>query len=538
MRKSRILLIVILILAAFLRIYNLGSNPPAAYGDEISFAWNAWNILWTGTDEYGTPYPLQFRAFDDYKAPIPVYLLVPFIKVLGLNTFAVRLPVVLFAIATIYVLYRLVRLILSEKVALFSSLLLTVSPWHMHLSRGFFEATIALFFFVSAVYFFIKAKEKINYLFISSIFFVFTLYTYFTPRIILIFFIPFLLFWTRDWIFKKRDKLIYFFLILIICSFPLIKNSFFDKGLSRINKLSQSRNEKIIASVTVTRNSVRSPLLVQKLLHNRGVYWIREVVNDYLEHFSVDFLYLNGDSSLRYFLGNMGMFYLVEFPFLILGFYMLYQEKRKVFWLLLGWWLIAPIPSALVGKPFAVRSLTLVPVPLIISAVSLVSFWSKISQKKLLSLVIKSGIIICFGVSFGYYLLRYHLEYPTYAATWWGWENKIAIDLALKEQNNYDQIFVSNFYTGADLALAYYKAYDPIEYKKAKENPVILADNRVQIKLGKFYIGSLDIDEKRPAEKIIPPKTLYIGRPEEALSGETINAPDDGRVLFKIYRTD
>lgn len=521
-----------------LRLYHLGSNPPAAYGDEISFAWNAWNILKTGTDEYGTSYPLQFRAFDDYKAPIPVYLLVPFIKILGLNTFAVRLPVALFGIATIYILYLLVRLILNEKIAILSSLFLAISPWHMHLSRGFFETTIALFFFVSAVYLFVKARENMIYLLIASIFFVFSLYTYFTPRVMLIFFIPFIFWWSRDWIFKSKKYALYFFLILTLLTLPLIKASIYDKGLSRINKLSQNRNENIIAAVARTRNSVKSPLLIKKLLHNRGVYWIREVVNDYLEHFSINLLYLKGDNSLRYFLGNMGMFYLIEFPFLILGIYKLYQEKRKIFWLLIGWWLIAPVPSALVGKPFAVRSLALVPVPLIFSSVGLLSFWNKLFQNKILFSVIKSGIIFGIIGSFGYYILRYHLEYPTYAATWWGWENKSAIDLALKEQNNYDQIFISNFYSGTELALAYYTAYNPVEYRKAKENLVILADNRKQVKLGKFYIGSLDIDKKRFEEKIIPPKTLYIGRPEEVDSDETIIAPDDGRVLFKIYRTD
>ena len=200
-------MILIVGLALILRVYNLGSNPPSVYGDEQSFAWNAWNILKTGTDEYGTPWPLQFRAFDDYKAPIPVYLLVPFLSFGGLQTFVVRLPVALFGTATVYLLYLLVKQFdlnkqRSEKIALVSALLLAISPWHLHLSRGYFESTIALFFFVSAIYFFVKAREKNNYLSYSSLFFVLTLYTYFTPRIVILLFIPFLLWWGKDWVFK------------------------------------------------------------------------------------------------------------------------------------------------------------------------------------------------------------------------------------------------------------------------------------------------------------------------------------------------
>ncbi|MEK7165183.1 MAG: glycosyltransferase family 39 protein, partial [Patescibacteria group bacterium] len=183
MSKSTIFLLAVIFVAFVMRSQNLGNNPPAAYGDEISFAWNAWNILKTGTDEYGVPYPLQFRAFDDYKAPIPVYILVPFLRALGLNTFAVRFPVVLFSVATIWITYLLGKRLINGKIGLIAAFLLTISSWHLHLSRGFFESTISLFFFVTATYFFVEAKDDLRKLIFSAIFFALTLYSYFTPRI-------------------------------------------------------------------------------------------------------------------------------------------------------------------------------------------------------------------------------------------------------------------------------------------------------------------------------------------------------------------
>ena len=141
-------------MAAVIRIYHLDNNPPAVYGDEMSFAWNAWNILKTGRDEYGIKYPLQFRAFNDYKAPIPVYILVPVFKLIGMTALSVRLPVAVFGILTVGLTYFLVKQIgeshfikHSSKIALLTALLLAISPWHIHLSRGYFEATIGLFFF-------------------------------------------------------------------------------------------------------------------------------------------------------------------------------------------------------------------------------------------------------------------------------------------------------------------------------------------------------------------------------------------------------
>lgn len=540
-------LICILFIAFILRIYNIGTNPPAAYGDEQSFAWNAWNILKTGTDEYGTPWPLQFRAFDDYKAPIPVYLLVPFLSTLGLTTFAVRLPVTLFGTATVFMVYLLVKklftifspkmsLSLIEKLGLTAAFLLSISPWHLHLSRGYFESTLSLLFLMSGLYFFVASKEKINRLIFSAFFFALTLYTYFTPRITILLLIPFLYWWGKDWLLKYKRYVVYFLIVLFLLSFPLIKLAVFDKGLSRIDKLTTATDRRLVKAVTDARNSTRSPEIIKKIVHNRPIYWLREIIQNYFEHFSLTFLYLYGDSSLRYGIGNFGMQYLIELPFLLFGLYYLYASHRKLFIFCLYWLLITPLPAAVVGKPFAVRSLAMViPLTFFTSFGMVYVFLHLLCFR--FGFVLKTGLIVFFLFSFSFYLIRYHLDYKTYAATWWGWENKAALDLAFREQENYDQIYLSNFYSGMDLAFAYYTAYDPIAFRKAKTNRIIVADGREQIQLGKFYIGSLDIDSVRIGQGVIPSKTLYIGRPEEYDSSENITAPDDGRILFKVYRT-
>ncbi len=170
--KRKIPIVLIIILGFLLRIWNIDKFPATLYGDEQSFAWNAYNILKLGQDEYGNPYPLQFKAFDDYKAPVPVYLLVPFINVFGLNIFSIRLPIVIASTISIIAVFFLARLFLSYKVSLLVAFLFSVSPWHMHLSRGFFEATLSLMFFIWGVYFFVRSKNKPV---ISAIFFALTL---------------------------------------------------------------------------------------------------------------------------------------------------------------------------------------------------------------------------------------------------------------------------------------------------------------------------------------------------------------------------
>ena len=191
--KIKILLFSILLLAFSFRFFKLAQFPSTLYGDEQAFAWNAYNILKLGQDEYGNPYPLQFRSFEDYKAPIPTYLLVPFIKLLGLSTFAIRLPIALASILSVAVTFLLARVFFNRKASLIISFLMAISPWHIHLSRGFFEATLALLLFLLGVYFFLLHRQNLKFIVVSMIFFGLSMYSYFVPRILVPIFLPFLI---------------------------------------------------------------------------------------------------------------------------------------------------------------------------------------------------------------------------------------------------------------------------------------------------------------------------------------------------------
>src|SRR5581483_6691207 len=95
-------LILVILLGAFLRLYQLGSVPSSLEWDEVSYGYNAYSLIHTGSDEYGGSHPLIFRAFGEYKQPVYMYLSALSIGSFGLNSFAVRLPSAIFGILTIY----------------------------------------------------------------------------------------------------------------------------------------------------------------------------------------------------------------------------------------------------------------------------------------------------------------------------------------------------------------------------------------------------------------------------------------------------
>lgn len=541
--KCKVFFLLIIILSLFLRIFEVGSYPKTLYGDELAFGWNAYNILLTGADEYGTPYPLQFRSFDDYKAPVPVYLLVPFIRIFDLNAFSIRLPIVIASVLTVGSVYLLLSLFLNKKISILGMFLMAISPWHMHLSRGFFEAILSQLFFILGIYFFIKIQERLKDVIFSAVFFSLALYSYFTPRILVPLIIIFLFIWkiqVLPYIYGKKSFLknsILSLFLLVVISIPLVKMMIYDGGFSRFQNLSKSADMMITDTVRRERYSSNLPEFWKTVFHNKILVKMRYLKDNYLEELSPNFWFIYGDNSLRYFTGNMGMFYLYEFLFFVIGVYFLFTQKKSTAVLFIGWILLALIPAALVGKPFAVRSVMLLPAPFVFTAYGIYKTSALIKKFKwnfLFSFLLSMFVAIAIGSL----LIRYYFEYPVYAATWWGWENYTAYHLAKENEMKYDQIFLSDFYTGMPLAIAVYDKVDPITYRSAVKNPVYLADNRKFIKLGKFYIGSLDIDKKRLESGILPSHSLYIGRPEEVNSSETIQAPDDGRLLFQIYKTE
>ncbi|KKQ97141.1 MAG: hypothetical protein UT23_C0017G0002 [Candidatus Woesebacteria bacterium GW2011_GWA1_39_12] len=96
------ILLFILFLAAFLRLWKLGTIPPHLTSDEVALGYNAYSILKTGKDFWGESLPIVFKSFGDYTPGLYVYLAAPFIGVMGLNELSVRLPNAIFGVIIVY----------------------------------------------------------------------------------------------------------------------------------------------------------------------------------------------------------------------------------------------------------------------------------------------------------------------------------------------------------------------------------------------------------------------------------------------------
>ncbi len=143
-RYSKILLFVILLLAALLRLVNLRQTPPGLNQDEAANAWSAYCLLKTGKDYYyRTSWPIYYvRNVGGNSSTLYIYLLLPFQAIGGLNVYTTRLPAAVGGILAVWLTFFVGRRLFGPATALAAAALLAVDPWHLQHSRNGLESSI------------------------------------------------------------------------------------------------------------------------------------------------------------------------------------------------------------------------------------------------------------------------------------------------------------------------------------------------------------------------------------------------------------
>ena len=207
-------LTLIIVLALFLRFYQLSSNPAGFFCNEASIGNNAYLLLKTGKDDTGQPWPLFFRAFGEYKSPILTYSTIPMVAVFGLNEFSTRVPSAIYGVLGVMAIFLLAKILFGVEIALLSSFFLAISPWHVHISRISLEGFSPYVFLATlGSYFFLKSKENIRFLPLSFLTFAIGLYSYFAARIFIPMFLLGMIFLYRKFLLTKVKIMLISFIV-------------------------------------------------------------------------------------------------------------------------------------------------------------------------------------------------------------------------------------------------------------------------------------------------------------------------------------
>jgi len=552
------LLIVIVLLAGFLRVYKLDQYPAGLNADEAAIGYNAYSLIQTGKDEHGNPWPIHFKSFGDYKPGLYFYLVLPFVKVLGLNIWAVRLPSAILGVLGVLGVYWLVNELFANSVhpkgvpsatlrvslGLLSSLLLAISPWHIHFSRGGWEVNAATFFILWGTLMFLKGLRSSRFFIFHFSFFVFSMYTYHSARIIVpLLGLGLILIYRNKllayWLAKERKWFVFGVLLALVLLIPLIKDFLGPAGVSRFSGVGILADEGPYWRTNEQRGEHQNwNSFWVRILHNRPVYYGLSFLENWADHFHGEFLFLSGDSIQRNRVPETGQMYLVEVPFLVLGIWFLLKDKPKNYHFILWWLAVAPVAAALTFQtPHALRAHNMIIPLVIIMAYGLrnVLIWVK-NQKKVIVSLFYCFIVSLFLLNFARYLHQYYVHYPqTYPAAWeYGFEELVHYVKGVQDQ--YDHIYVTDKYDQPYILFLFYLRYPP---QRFQEEVVLTPRDKFGFStvrnFDKYYFGEIKWEEMKET-----PKTLIIGVGSEIPDGvevlKIINFPD-GQPAFKISKT-
>lgn len=463
--KNNWILLGIVVVAAILRFTNLGGTPPSMYWDEVSQGYNTYAILTTGHDEHKELLPItRFIAFGDYKAPVYIYLDVPFMALLGKNAFAVRFPSALFGSLTVLVVYFLAKEFFSkqkyrEAIALFSAFCLAISPWHIQLSRAAYEGNVATFFTILGIWLFFLAKsppkvdqplaEKHKWFLIGSgVSFIMGFYAFNAQRI----FIPTLILLLLVIYFKELFQKQFVKPLLLTSAIGLLLLLPFLLYLKSPQSRLRFQEVNIFSDSSIVQQSntwiqEEGNSSIAKIIHNRRILYGLSYVKHYFDFFSNDFLFITGDINPRFSLRDNGELFLWELPLLLFGIYSLFVLKNKTTALLVGWFLLAPLAAAAAREtPHALRAETYLPTYQLLEGLGALALFTFLQKYRYVLKPLLVSFIILVTISLYIFLHDYFVHFPTNYSYEWQYGYKEAVQYTQSVAGNYDRIAFTTTY--------------------------------------------------------------------------------------------
>lgn len=534
--KKHILLIII-ILATTLRLFNLASNPPSLNWDEVSMGYTAYSLLETGRDEWGEPWPILFRSYGEWKSPVYIYLIVPFIKIFGLNAWGVRLPAALFGILAVYLTYLIGTKIYSKQIGLWTAFLLAVSPWHLMLSRPAFEAGVALTLILIGIYFFLVAFSNntlysIRYTLYSSLAFGLSLHTYHSAKIIVPLLLLFLIYSLRAKLTMR--SLIAPVLILAIFLIPIASDLVTGKTQKRYQQVGITTDQELVERFFKYRNTFPLGELGNKLVFNKYTFMLSKGFSNWTSYLSPHFLL--GSSSIRaqHSIPFRGVLYFVEFGLVVYALYLLASTKRPllhylpIFMILIGF-----IPAALTKDIYHVlRSILTLPWWQFLAALALVELYkNKFKYLRFVILILGFEVVI--------FMMTYYVWYPKAFARDWQYGHQQVASWLLDNASKYKHIYMTKAYGEPQLFLAFYNKWDPAWYQSENKKLIEYEERGYPWldQLPEYTLGNYTFRDINWAVDNGKNETVYIGKGDD-FWGDTphplsIDFPD-GTAAFRV----
>lgn len=456
-------LTIIVLLSLVLRLIKLDSFPPPNR-DELDIGYNAYSLLHTGKDEYGTSWPLSFKSFGDYKLPGLIYSTAISVAIGGFNLVTTRWPNVVLSVLTLVCVYFLAReLIPSGSFSLWSALMAATGYGIFHGSRSAYEPVAALFF-SSLAWFLLLYARKHRPVWLGLIcmpmlmaFFYQTGATLIIPLIIIAFFI-----------YRKEYRLAWFQMAGIVLITALLYGcSWIPTWGVNTTKMgttifTETKTVDLMATNRLAAINAGLPSPIAHLLINRVSMGMLILMQNYVTAYNPEFLLIKGGNNSWHNLAFINYGYVSYISMLGFGlgclFLLTHITRRREAQFLLALLVLTPLPHALtIDIPNANR---LQEFFLVIAVVAAYGFWQLTQyvnhRSQLLVTIVLMAVI---GIDFGWFYYRYITYQPASYAINYIPEAPELVRLINRLAPAYDAVMINESF---DFAATYFAFYTPI----------------------------------------------------------------------------
>ncbi len=422
--------LLIFVLGAILRLWNLSQQPLGITHDELDMIVTAKSFLLTRSDLTGQWqwWKLQPVITETVMAELAGFINVPALALFPLSLWSSRITAVIFSLLTMVVLYRLSFLLFRNKnIALCTLLAYAISPWSILFSRTAFEAPVSLFWYLFATVSLIslaqtpkvQLKSRILWFlgFAVSAFLAF--FSYHGLKFVAVEWFGFLSLWLwwngrKDhkasslglWMSGATTLVVLFFLTILLHRSPYTQ---------RGSELVISHVEEYAPLSTKMKQSTLWPKPIRYVLMSKYALAVQQMEANFLGFFDLKTQFLTGESLGTFSLWNHGYFYAIDVVFILFGLYYLITRKEKNGWLLAGLLVISILASAIhVGQSYVLRSGLAYPLVLLVIGVGMSTVLEQMDRLKNTRVknLFLAGGVFSVVLSVGYFLSLFYFYYP------------------------------------------------------------------------------------------------------------------------------
>lgn len=475
MKQRRWFIFAIVALGVFLRTYQFPDNPPGLYVDEAYAGYDAFSILHTGMDQWGVRLPVYFISSSAGQSVMYSYLTIPFVWVFGLSRFSIRLLSLFVGILTLPLLYVAVKQLVGQPAAILSTLLLSIMPWHVMISRWALDANLLPFFLLLSVYTLGRALASpssglalMSLLILGSSLYAYAMAFVVVPMMLLLFF----LFYRKAILAKWHDWLgasILFACLATPVALLLAKNFIFHNAIDV---------EKIL------------PFGIPLLPVDR----LAQLSTPFPQRIDRIFSFVTTgfqDGEIRNSVIGVPSIFLILFPLTIIGLVFLHKKYRQSklanpFLL----WLVASVPVFFLVE-IAIHRVNAIYIPLIVVAVcGALALRERLPAKHATRRIFDFGIASLVALQSIVFAIDYYFVYPTLPdseiAFFKGFDRALSKGVAIAAPN--DPMLVTARIAQPQMLTAMYLNYPPEKYQREVTSP---PNDPIHIHaIGRYYFGA------------------------------------------------